>query len=367
MKKKLASILKTELSASLPALAEILRSHGRGRDTVLAHITPAEADLLKSRGGRGSINPQTGLPEFDVIPETLTVTAPAYTPPAYIPPYTPPAPAPVAAPTPAAPAADANVTPETVTVTAPAYTAPAYTPTIPTAFQAPVDTTIPSIPTAAPAAATANVAATPETATVTGVRSYPAAAAYVPPLTAQDIAAPQVTIPQDQSKGWLENNASLIAAALGLGLPVASRFLTPSGAGGLTQGLANTTAQLQPVLAGATQALSAAQAGNLTPGNMQALQAAQAQVAQAEARGAVGSQQAAETISQTYANLLQSQYTQALSALSTVVPEIQNAYIAGYNAQSNVANNNQQFYATLAQFLGSGGIENLASTISSIA
>jgi hypothetical protein len=32
---------------------------------VLAHITPAEAKLLKARGGRGSINPKTGLPEFE--------------------------------------------------------------------------------------------------------------------------------------------------------------------------------------------------------------------------------------------------------------------------------------------------------------
>jgi hypothetical protein len=45
-------------------LAQVLRSKGRRGDTVLAHITPKEAALLKSRGGRGSINPDTGLPEF---------------------------------------------------------------------------------------------------------------------------------------------------------------------------------------------------------------------------------------------------------------------------------------------------------------
>jgi hypothetical protein len=32
---------------------------------MLAHITPKEAAMLKARGGRGSINPDTGLPEFD--------------------------------------------------------------------------------------------------------------------------------------------------------------------------------------------------------------------------------------------------------------------------------------------------------------
>jgi hypothetical protein len=37
---------------------------GRGRDKVLAHITPEEADMLIQAGGSGSINPNTGLPEF---------------------------------------------------------------------------------------------------------------------------------------------------------------------------------------------------------------------------------------------------------------------------------------------------------------
>jgi len=48
----------------LPALAQVLRSKGRGPDTVLAHITPQEAEKLKKEGGSGSINPDTGLPEF---------------------------------------------------------------------------------------------------------------------------------------------------------------------------------------------------------------------------------------------------------------------------------------------------------------
>jgi hypothetical protein len=46
------------------ALAEQLRQMGRGKDTMLAHITPEEADMLLQAGGSGSINPQTGLPEF---------------------------------------------------------------------------------------------------------------------------------------------------------------------------------------------------------------------------------------------------------------------------------------------------------------
>jgi hypothetical protein len=41
-----------------------LAGMGRGPDTMLAHITPSEARLLRRRGGSGTINPDTGLPEF---------------------------------------------------------------------------------------------------------------------------------------------------------------------------------------------------------------------------------------------------------------------------------------------------------------
>lgn len=48
----------------LADMARLLASKGRNGDTMLAHITPAEARLLKSRGGAGTFNPYTGLPEF---------------------------------------------------------------------------------------------------------------------------------------------------------------------------------------------------------------------------------------------------------------------------------------------------------------
>jgi hypothetical protein len=49
---------------SMMSLAQTLQAQGRGGDTILAHITPEEARLLESRGGSGSTNPVTGLPEF---------------------------------------------------------------------------------------------------------------------------------------------------------------------------------------------------------------------------------------------------------------------------------------------------------------
>lgn len=41
-----------------------LAAMGRRGDTMLAHINPEEAELLKEHGGSGAINPRTGLPEF---------------------------------------------------------------------------------------------------------------------------------------------------------------------------------------------------------------------------------------------------------------------------------------------------------------
>jgi hypothetical protein len=45
-------------------MAEMLQKMGRRGDTMLAHITPEEADMLADMGGAGTINPDTGLPEF---------------------------------------------------------------------------------------------------------------------------------------------------------------------------------------------------------------------------------------------------------------------------------------------------------------
>jgi hypothetical protein len=48
----------------LRSVAKELQDMGRGGDTILAHINPQEAALLKRMGGSGTINPNTGLPEY---------------------------------------------------------------------------------------------------------------------------------------------------------------------------------------------------------------------------------------------------------------------------------------------------------------
>lgn len=49
------------------AIALQLQRMGRGKDTILAHITPEEAAKLKAEGGAGTRNPETGLLEFQDI------------------------------------------------------------------------------------------------------------------------------------------------------------------------------------------------------------------------------------------------------------------------------------------------------------
>ena len=48
----------------LASAARQLQAQGRGGDTMLAHINPREAEMLRRMGGSGTINPVTGLPEF---------------------------------------------------------------------------------------------------------------------------------------------------------------------------------------------------------------------------------------------------------------------------------------------------------------
>jgi hypothetical protein len=52
---------------AIHSMAEKIRKKGKGEDTILAHINPLEAKLLKSIGGSGTINPDTGLPQFGLF------------------------------------------------------------------------------------------------------------------------------------------------------------------------------------------------------------------------------------------------------------------------------------------------------------
>jgi len=54
----------TRMGGDLRKIARLLQDKGRKGDTILAHINPREAALLREHGGSGTTNPETGLMEF---------------------------------------------------------------------------------------------------------------------------------------------------------------------------------------------------------------------------------------------------------------------------------------------------------------
>jgi hypothetical protein len=75
MSKQLARLLKADIqdTSDLKSIAKMLAGKGRGKDTILAHITPREAEVLKEAGGSGTTNPETGLLEFEGGFEDYTI------------------------------------------------------------------------------------------------------------------------------------------------------------------------------------------------------------------------------------------------------------------------------------------------------
>jgi hypothetical protein len=71
---------KKEKNSPYPAIAEMLRAKGKGEDTILAHINPLEAMMLKEMGGSGTINPATGLPQFGFLKKPFRSIARVFAP-----------------------------------------------------------------------------------------------------------------------------------------------------------------------------------------------------------------------------------------------------------------------------------------------
>jgi len=64
---------------SITKAAELVRAHGRGRDSQLMHVTPSELNALqgiaRAKGGSLTINPNTGLPEAGFLEDVLPTIA----------------------------------------------------------------------------------------------------------------------------------------------------------------------------------------------------------------------------------------------------------------------------------------------------
>jgi hypothetical protein len=73
----------TRMGGDLRKIARLLQDKGRNGDTILAHINPREAALLREQGGSGEINPETGLMEFFDYSEGSSGYDPAPTTPDY--------------------------------------------------------------------------------------------------------------------------------------------------------------------------------------------------------------------------------------------------------------------------------------------
>ena len=322
---KLASILKTDVMADfdLKGLAQILQSLGRKGDKILAHITPEEAEKLKEEGGSGTINPNTGLPEYyDGEDFPLAEAPPSEPGPSYSP------------DTSAAPAV------ETTGMDQPAMTGD-YIPY-----------SGPAAPAPAPAAAGAYDIPSSFTAMrgadQVGFEGAPGGPAISFPTGAQ---APATT--EDESIWKKLGLSTKDALKLGMG-----------GVGALVAGLQGRAAQKRaqeaaaqtaaigaPYQAAGQAQMAAAQRGELTPERQQALQAAQAQIAQSTERmGGVGAMQAATQL-QTFRNqLLQDQYNYGLKIATLGDQYAANAIKVGLTQDQAVAQAMRGLTGSLGQF-----------------
>lgn len=334
----MAKALMESLQIDLPALAQIIRSKGRGRDTVLAHITPREAALLKKRGGSGTINPDTGLPQFDDGEFGPTYSEMGYTP-------TPEqATAPVA-------------TPEQLQ--AGGYTVPSQAPSA-----APTQTfenQVAATQAAEDLAAGPSAGAVPTGQAITG-GYYPGTTAYAPtsltpaqlaqtslgesPYAPAPAAAPTAAAPTTPQDKTMENLTRLgLAGALGLYGTTQAR----KSAGQIAAATGEQKALGAPYQAQGQELVRAAQAGELTPASMQSYKAAQAQLQQQVAnRGGVGAEQAANQLEALRQNFLQNQYNFGLQ-ISNIGDQITlGAIRTGMQLDQNLNAASNSFYTSLA-------------------
>ena len=299
--------IEKSLKMDLPALAEMLRSKGRGKDTMLAHITPKEAALLKRRGGSGTTNPDTGLPEFDDSFDVGSYfggdTGGAFTP---APGASFETPAPTYTPTPGTTAGFAETQRQEDFAQTPSspYTDQSIYP----GGVAPkgMDTVF------TPSGQSYNI--TPGQF----VAPTPTAPGVVSPeqqTAAPGTQAPGTQPPKDFTTQLKEALTPTNLAKLGLVGALGAYGANRARLGG--QQTQDATQQQQniatPYQQQGAQLTGAALRGELTPQSQQAYQAAQAQINQGIAnRGGVGTQQAANQLASIYQNLLNNQYTYGL-------------------------------------------------------
>ena len=303
----------TRVGADVRQIARLLQAKAP-ENHLLAYITPEEAELLKSRGGSGMPDPQTGIPTYYVPdPEYVDPDAFEYMQQPF----------------------GSNITdvPDIATSGATTASSPTTTDLLPQAdFSEGGSQQQTSYYTGGSPSAYGQPSAFSSFQQETQPSYYmggtPAAYAQYPadlgavPVDIRDVAAPPIDTTPSRTIG---ERYSDLAKSLGVKEDTLSRI----GLAGLQVGLGARQARLareearkakeeQQRLAAPYQAKGAelqrqAQAGELTPAGRQQLQTVQAQAAQAaSSRGGVGAQQTAARVEAIRNQLLQQQYDYGL-------------------------------------------------------
>jgi hypothetical protein len=321
----MSKVLMESLKLDLPALAEMIRSKGRGKDTMLAHITPKEAALLKRRGGSGSVNPDTGLPEFEdsgdydfSAPDTVS-------------PYTDTISSPVEAPPAAYDNRDVGLVEQ-----------PGVAPVSPVFEQIGPSGVITPYTGGAPAA--------PGVARIAPTQVGPA-------FTPGEVAKPEQGIPSKIGDYLSSEKGLNTLARLGLTGALGAFGATQARkAGGQTQAATQETKAIaQPYTEQGKTLVGAAQRGELTPQSQQVLAAYKAQQAQGVAtRGGVGQQQADAATANLYNNLLDNQYKYGLQIMQIGDNITLGAIKSGLQLDQQLQQTTNNFYSQLASIAAGG-------------
>jgi len=339
MSKQIAKLLKTEMAAdvsALPMLAKLLQAYGRKGDKVLAHITPEEALMLEEEGGSGTINPNTGLPEY-FEEDYADVSSPAAIDQA-------------GAQGSEDVSAAANISPRAATTgEMPSYMGR--------------DTSLPATGAAynlSPADAGVGFRATPQQA----YSFAPSLQGTGVPLPTEDIRVPQPeAAPAPQEKGLFddltkgmtpqEKRNLLLRSGLGISSGLMAGYQGRKAAQQAEKARKDTEAIGKPYQEQGRQLQAQALRGELTPAGQQQLQAAQAQLAQgAERRGGVGAQQAATQIQAFRQNLLDQQYNYGLKVAQIGDSYAANAIKVGLTQDAGVSSSMKAYTAALAAMYG---------------
>ena len=358
--------LSKALNTDMAGLAQILRKKGRGKDSVLAHITPKEAALLKARGGSGTINPDTGLPEFDDYSEVSTEPTPVNAPnTGFVPSQT------QAVYGDTGPSADvmASRLPPGVSVPDVAQTSqtPQYVASDAMGGEVPAGVSFPD--------RGQTLSGYYQGDTVYSPTGTPYSQPQLDRLSVdQPAGVAPTTSPNILEKAYdkISNYASgdkgsdtLTRMGLATALGLYGASTNRAAAAGNRAATAETQAIAAPYQQQGQNLIAQAQAGALSPASQQAYAAAQAQMAQAQSgRGGVGAQQTANQMATLYQTLLNNQYTYGLQVAQIGDNIAVGAIKQGLAMDQSINQSTQNFYTNLASIVAGvpPGYRQVAST-----